>query len=220
MTVGERQERRDGASKRVSGEPHFGVRIQLSDIVIQILRGVVIAILLPQCSNQTCRVAGVCCSLTVANLPPEVLATLTAATAEEQIVVDLVIRGRLGAVEHGRRGALQSYDDRRVLRIGEDVSTQTVCLPPKIFGVVEASIDIFPVPSPGLQYVGVRGHAREAEHRLSIGHIWPRQLVDGPVLGSQLHRLPSQSSVVKYAVDGVPVPVHHPLDAHDLRLGA
>jgi hypothetical protein len=94
--------------------------------VVQILCSVVVAVLLAKGSDETGRVAGEGRGLTVADLSPQVLAALTAAAAEEQVVVDLVVCSRLGAVEHGGRRALQAYDDGRVLGVGEDVASQTV----------------------------------------------------------------------------------------------
>jgi hypothetical protein len=81
--------------------PNLGIRIQSGDIVVQVLGSVVVAVLLAQCSNETGRVAGVGRRLTVADLSPQILPTLTAAAAEEQVVIDLVICSRLGPIKHG-----------------------------------------------------------------------------------------------------------------------
>ena len=61
--------------------------------MVQILCSVVVAVLLAKGSDETGRVAGEGRGLTVADLSPQVLAALTAAAAEEQVVVDLVVGG-------------------------------------------------------------------------------------------------------------------------------
>jgi hypothetical protein len=63
--------------------------------VVEILSRIVVPILVPQSRDETGRVALVGRGLTVANLSPEELSALSAAAAEEEIVVDLVVRGRL-----------------------------------------------------------------------------------------------------------------------------
>jgi hypothetical protein len=118
--------------------------------VVEVLSSIVVAVLLTQGRDQTCRVASVGRGLAIADLSPQVLAALTAAATEEEVVVDLVVGGRLGAVEHGGRCALQADDNRRVLRVGEDVPSQSVRLPPKVFCVIEASTHVFPLACVGL----------------------------------------------------------------------
>jgi hypothetical protein len=74
--------------------------------VVEVLSSIVVAVLLTQGRDQTCRVASVGRGLAIADLSPQVLAALTAAAAEEEVVVDLVVCSRLGTVEHGWRCTL------------------------------------------------------------------------------------------------------------------
>jgi hypothetical protein len=90
----------------MAGHPDLGIRVECCDVVVQVLGRVVVAVLLTKGSDEAGRVAGIGRGLAVADLSPQVLAALAAAAAEEQIVVDLVVCRRLGAVEHGGRGAL------------------------------------------------------------------------------------------------------------------
>jgi hypothetical protein len=103
--------------------------------MIEVLGGVVISVLRAQGSDEAGRVARIGRRLAVADLAPQVLAALAAAAAEEEVVVDLVVGRCLGAVEHGRRGALEADDNGRVLRVGEDVPAQPVRLPAKVLGL-------------------------------------------------------------------------------------
>lgn len=85
----------------MSSQPDIRVRIELCDIVVQILCSVIITILLPQRLDNARAVAHVCSRLAVAHLLPQVLAALPAATTEEQVVIDFVVRGGFCAIEDG-----------------------------------------------------------------------------------------------------------------------
>lgn len=127
--------------------PDLCIRVQCCHVVVEILGCIVVAVLLAQSCDQTSRVAGVGLGLTVANLSPQILAALPTAAAEKEVVVNFIVGGRLGSVKHGRRGALQADDHRRVLGIGKYVPSQPIRLPTKILCVVEATTDIFPLAS-------------------------------------------------------------------------
>lgn len=184
--------------------------------MIEILRRVVVAVLVAKGLNETGRVAGVGRGLAVADLSPHELAALATAAAEEQIVVDLVVGRGFRSVEHGRRCALQPDDNRRVLGIREDVPSQAIRLPPKVFRVVEATAYVLPLSSVRLQYVSIRRHTRKAQYRLSVGHIRPRKLVDGPVVIGQVHSPSRGPAPVEYAIHCLLASVCQPLNAHRL----
>ena len=129
----------------MTSQPNIGMRIESGYIVVEILGGIVVPVLLFKGSNEAGGVACVCRGLTVADLAPQKLAALTAAAAEEEIVVDLVVGGSIGTVEHGRRGSLETDDDCRVVCISEDVPTQAIRLPAKVFCVVETTPYVNPV---------------------------------------------------------------------------
>lgn len=106
--------------------------------------------------------------------------TLAAATASKQVVVELVVTSGVGTVEDSRRGSLETNDDSLVLGIGEDVAAQTISLPSKVFGIVEASSDINPVTSMGLQDVGVGSHTGKTKDSLLVSDVWGVYVIHGP----------------------------------------
>lgn len=69
--------------------------------MVQIQGSIVVAILLAQSGDKTGRVARVGSRLAVANLAPQILAALSTAAAEEEVVIDFVVGGGLRAVKHG-----------------------------------------------------------------------------------------------------------------------
>lgn len=100
------------------------------------------------------------------------------------------------------------------------MAAQAVRLPAKVLGVVEAATHVVPVAGARLEYVGVGGHAGEAQDRFFVGDVGPSYVVDGPVVVGQLERFAGGSPPVEYAVDGVLGPVDQPVDAHRLCLDA
>lgn len=106
MSVRQGNEGGDCATQRVAGHPDFGIGVNCSHIVVEVLGSVVVAVLLAQGSDEAGGIASVGRGLAVADLSPEKLASLAAAAAEEEVVVDLVVCGRVGAVEHGWRCTL------------------------------------------------------------------------------------------------------------------
>lgn len=96
--------------------------------------------------------------------------------------------------------------------------SQPVRLPPKVFGVVEATTHVFPLARIWLQDVCIRGHARETQHRLSVGDVGSRDVVYGPVVLSQLHGSSLHPSPFQYAIYGLFAPICQPLNAHRLGL--
>jgi len=140
----------------------------------------VVVALLPQVLDQTCRVAGVGVGLAVTDLLPPVRATLTTATGGEEIVVQLVVAGRLSTIKNRHGCPLQAYHDRAICLIREDVPTQSVLLPAKVFSVVESASYLLPPASQVLVLVGVIRHTREAEHSLFIRAIRSRYFVERP----------------------------------------
>lgn len=87
------QQTSSGTTKGVARNPYIGIRVQVSHIVVKILDGVVVSVFLSQFLDQAGGVARVCRRHTTANLPPHVLPSLTTTTAEEEVVVDLVVCG-------------------------------------------------------------------------------------------------------------------------------
>ena len=67
--------------------PDVGMGIELGDVGVQIHGGSIISVFPPQRLHETGLVAGVSARIAVADLSPEVLATLSAAAAEKEVVV-------------------------------------------------------------------------------------------------------------------------------------
>jgi hypothetical protein len=90
-------------AQRVSREPYVCQRIYLRYVSIYLLGSIVIPILVLQSFHNTGRIASECRRLAVAYLQPTITSTLSAAAAEEQVVVYLVVCRGPGSIEN-RRG--------------------------------------------------------------------------------------------------------------------
>jgi hypothetical protein len=154
-----------------------------------------------QILDQTGRVASEGGRLTIADLFPHGLTTLAAATASKQVVVELVVSSRVCTIKDSRRGSLEADNNSLVLGICEDVAAQTVILPSKVFGVVETSSDIDPVTGVGLDYVGIRSHARKTEDGLLVGNVWGVYIVHGPGRRGQRDGLSTHLASFQQAID-------------------
>jgi hypothetical protein len=148
--------------------------------VIQIASGKVVVALLSKALDKAGRVAGVGISHAVADLLPAIMSALSAAARTKQVVVQFVVAGSLRAVEDGHRGALQTNDDRLVLLVREDVTTQAVLFPAKVFGVIESTTNLLPLSCTKVVRVCIIGHPREAQDRLFIRYIWSSYFVVRP----------------------------------------
>ena len=128
-------------------------------------------------------VAGVRPRRAVADLAPGPLALLAAATAEEEVIVDLIVRRSPRAVPDGRRRALDADDDGRVVLVGEDVAPEAVVLPAKVVLALPLGPDVVPAaPALGVD-VGVGRHERHREDRPLVRDIRCRHLVERPGVG-------------------------------------
>lgn len=86
----------------MAGEPDVRVGINLRDVAVDFLRRVVVAIFAAEGVADARGVAFVGGRLALTYLFPVVLAALATAAAEEEIVVDLVVCRRVGAVKDCR----------------------------------------------------------------------------------------------------------------------
>lgn len=123
QTKSQAQKTRHRSTEGVANDPNIGIWVECSDVVVKIDGSGIIAGLVFQCLDHTCRVASVGACLTVTDLSPKILATLSTTTAEEEIVVQLVPSSRAISIKYCWRSALEADDDRSVARVGEDVST-------------------------------------------------------------------------------------------------
>lgn len=183
--VRESQQRADSSTKRVARQPHVRVGIELCDVGVELASCLVVAVLVAQGLHDARVVARVCAGSTVANLMPGPGSLLGAATAEEQIVVDLVVGRRTVAIENRGRGALQADDDRRVRLIRPHMAAQPVAFPSKISASVVVSANLFPVRHPGKLHIGIRCHVGQTQNSILVGDVGRRRLVHGPSLGGE-----------------------------------
>lgn len=86
----------------MSYDPDIAVRVEFCHVVVEINRGTVVTGLGLESFDETGRVTRVCACLAIADLTPEVLAALSAATAEEQVIVEFVAGCCAITVEHRR----------------------------------------------------------------------------------------------------------------------
>lgn len=148
--------------------------------MIQIASGKVVVALLAKTLDKAGRVAGVGIGHAIADLFPAIMSALGTATRAKQIVVQFIVAGGFCAVEDGHRGALQTNDNRLILLVRKDVTTQAVLLPAKVFGVVESTSNVLPLSCTILVRVCIIRHSCEAQDRLFIRYIRPGYLVIRP----------------------------------------
>lgn len=135
----------DRAAKGMANHPNVGIWVNLGDILIQVEGTVVVVVLLLQALGKTGRVAGITARLAVAYWGIQIGLALTTATAEEKIVIFPVAATRAGTAKEGQGCALDADDDGLVDFICEDVTSQTVGLPAKVIGIIEAMADWIPL---------------------------------------------------------------------------
>jgi hypothetical protein len=148
--------------------------------MVQIACRKVVVTLLAEALDKTCRVAGVGVCHAVADLLPFPRSTLAAAARSEEVVVQFVVTGGVRTVEDGHGCSFQTDDNSLVGLVREDVPSQSVLLPAKIFGIVEAASNLLPLSCTMLVCVCVVCHPREAQDRLFIGNVRTRYLIIRP----------------------------------------
>lgn len=77
----------------------------------------------------------------VADLLPQILSALATAARSKQVVIELVVACGIGTIEYSRRSSFETDYNSGVGLIGKDVPTQTIGLPAKIIGIVEAALN-------------------------------------------------------------------------------
>ena len=171
------------------GRPDGRFRIQGRHVGVQVQGGPVVAILFAQRCRQTRLVARVGRGHAVAGLSPQKMAALTTATAEEEIVVHLVVGLRPGRIVDGARGALDDDGNGGVALVSVDVSSQAIILPPEAIRVIHAPLDVLPIARSGREDVGVGRHLGKGQNRRLVGHVGAGQRVHGPGRGAQRHHI-------------------------------
>jgi hypothetical protein len=107
----------------MSCDPNVRIRIELCNVCVKIKRLSIVSIFIFQCLDCACIVAGVGRGLTVTDLPPGILSSLTTTATEKQIVIEFVIRSCLSAVKQGTRGSLDGNNNCAVVLISINVSS-------------------------------------------------------------------------------------------------
>ncbi len=109
------------------------------------------------------------------------MAPLSAAAAEEKIVVDFILGCRAGAVEHGRGCAFEGNDDGLVTFIRKNVAAQAITLPAEAVGVIKACGYIFPFAAGfGILIVCICCHYSEVDDGLFVCDVGTGNFVEGP----------------------------------------
>jgi hypothetical protein len=121
------------------------VGIEFGDVGIELACRSIVAMLAVECGSNAGVIARVSVGSTVADLMPGPLPLLGTTTTEEQVVVDLVIRGRPVTVKNSRRRTLHADDNSAVGFVGPDVAAEAIRLPAKIGRPIVRAADILPV---------------------------------------------------------------------------
>lgn len=164
----------------MAGKPHVRVRIDFRDVSVQFDRSSVVTVLLLQGLDQAGLVACKRIGVAIADLLPQVLTTLTTATAEEKVVVDFVVRCRFLSIKHCSRCAFQADDDRGVVLVCKYMTSESICLPTERLRFVKPSVRILPITLSRLLHICIRRHLRHAYHRLLVPNVRPIQLIQRP----------------------------------------
>lgn len=162
-------------------KPDIGIWVEFRDVTVELGGGLVVPILSSQGFDKARLVTGEDGRGAVADFLPQVMPALAAATAEEEVVVDLVLCGGAGAVEHGRGGAFEGNDNGFVAFVGEDVATEAVFFPTKRVRIVEAGGHVLPFATAvGILIVCVCGHYGEVDDGFFVGDIGSGDFIEGP----------------------------------------
>jgi len=148
--------------------------------MVQIACRKIVVALLAEAFDKAGRVAGVGVCHAIADLLPFPGSALATTARSEEIVIQFVVASGFCAVKDGHGRSFQTDDDRLVGLVREDVSTQSILLPAKVFSIVEATSNLLPLSCTMLMCVCVVRHPREAQDRLFVGDIWTRYLVIRP----------------------------------------
>lgn len=170
-----------GAAEGVAREPDVGIWVKLCDVSVKLGGGLIVPVFPSEGSGEAGLVAGESGRRAVADLFPEVVAPLTAAAAEEEVVIDFISCGGASAVEDRRSGALQGDYDGFVAFVGEDVATETIAFPAEAVGVVEARGDVFPFAAAlGVLVVRVCCHYGKVDDGFFVGDIRTGDFIERP----------------------------------------
>jgi hypothetical protein len=155
----------------VTREPDVGVRVAFSHVVVKIPSGEIVVTLFTEVLDKTGRVAGVGIRHAVTDLLPAVSSTLATAARSEQVVVQFVVASGFRTIEDSHRGAFQTDNNRLVLLVREDMTSQAILFPSEVFGIVVTASNLLPLSCSMLVCIRIVGHPCEAQDGLFIRRI-------------------------------------------------
>lgn len=211
QAIRQAQQGGDGPSQRMARQPDNGVGIELRDVRIQFASSRVVSILVAQSPGNAGVVAGVGARCAVTDLVPGPLSLLSAAATEEQVVVNLVVRGGTVPVKDSGRCALESDDNCRVGLISPDMATEAVGAPSEVGASVERLANFLPVGLSFILHVRIGGHVRQAQDGALVGDVGSRNLVQGPGGGVEDGRVAVAPGLGNHGVYHGRPPVHQTL---------
>ena len=173
----------DGTTKRMTRKPDIRVGVDFCDVSVKLGGGLIVPIFLSQSPNEAGLVAGEGGGGAVADLFPKVVASLSAAAAEKEVVVDLILGGGAGAVEDCRGGTFKRDDDGSVISVGKYMAPKAIALPTEAIRVVKACVDVFPFACAFLLVIGVCCHGGEVDNGFFIGYVRGRNMIESPGRG-------------------------------------
>lgn len=156
----------------MAGQPNLSIWVNLGHIGIQIDGSPIIPVFIEKSLNDAGQVARVRRRLAVAHLPPQIRASLAAATTEIKIVVDLIIRRGASPIKQRGRGPLQRNDYRAVCFISVYVTPQAITLPSKARRIIKPAVDILPISSSRFLDIVVQRHLRKRQDGFLVCDIW------------------------------------------------
>jgi hypothetical protein len=195
-------------------KPDIGVSVQLGHIGVQVDCGAIIAVFSFQSSHKTCLIAHVCAVVAIADLTPEILATLGTTATEEQIVIEFVTGGCSISVEDSRRGTLQTDNDGLITLIGEDMTSQAIPLPTKSGRSVVSLANILPVSFTWYFCICVCCHYGKIEDCSFVRDVGPSNLIHRPVRGIQDSWRTCIASILQISLYVVWLPIGESFNLH------
>lgn len=172
-----------------------------------------------QRAHETCIVAGVLGSHTITRWLPCVMNALCATTRAKEIVIQLVVPRRLFPIEYRHGSALEPDHDGRIGLVRENVSPETIQLPPKIVCVVESTFDIFPAIAPRFGDIGIRSDRGECDDCALICRVGSSDLIYRPLVRPEHLRSTMAPRIAEQALRRSWTALYHALYPHRSHAG-
>lgn len=167
-------------AQRMTSQPYVGMRILCRNVFVQVDRCSVVPILRQHLLDDARQIASVRPCGTVASLLHKERSTLPATAAKVQVVVEFVVCCGLRPIEQGCRRSFDRNDNRGVVLVGIDMTSQTIVLPSKTGRVVEWPTNDLPLLTPWLFNIVIRSHLRQRQHGVLVFDIRANDFVQRP----------------------------------------